>query len=254
MTNSPLQRRRRIWSLVISAVALIGFATVAFSAARSYRVAPPVPQTVYDVSGMKLFNAEDIEAGERILRENGLISGRSILGLPQFSCPDPIAFYLPKLAAGLGEKLARPKGVPFAQLSEDDRLSIEQMMPQTMRVNTYDALNDRIVFLPFHTEPLLTESKEIWRAFFSDPANSPSGAPAFVSDPEKLGQVADYLAWLAWASITDRPDASYSYTDNYPACTLVGNDPVDFTGLWLGLSIFSVLFVIGIVGFFKAGR
>jgi nitric oxide reductase subunit B len=54
-----------------------------------------------------------------------------------------------------------------------------------------------------------------------------------------------FFFWSSWATATNRPGQSLSYTSNWPSEPLVGNVPTTSTYLWTFLSIFGLLAGVG---------
>ena len=66
-----------------------------------------------------------------------------------------------------------------------------------------------------------------------------------VDTPDHRRELTAFFFWTAWATVTERPGASMSYTSNWPYEPLVGNAPTPTAFLW---TVFSVLFMIAGIG------
>ena len=56
-----------------------------------------------------------------------------------------------------------------------------------------------------------------------------------------------FFAWTAWASVANRPDKLYSYTNNFPYDPTVGNRLTSDAVLWSALSVAMLLAGLAVV-------
>ena len=77
------------------------------------------------------------------------------------------------------------------------------------------------------------------RDAYSIPLNS-------LKDPERAEKLSAFFFWTSWACVTERPGKEITYTNNWPAEKLVGNEPTGELHLWTG---FSVILLIAGIGF-----
>ena len=69
--------------------------------------------------------------------------------------------------------------------------------------------------------------------------------PDLITDPVQVKQVTAFFGWTAWGSSAQRPGHDYSYTNNWPAESLVGNAPTGDLMIW---SVLSLIVLIGGTG------
>src|SRR5438128_1923409 len=74
------------------------------------------------------------------------------------------------------------------------------------------------------------------------------------SDPVKLRQLNSFFFWTAWASVTNRPGNTISYTSNFPSEPLVGNVPTSSAIVWTGVSVIMLIAGLGWMVWFYASR
>src|SRR5262249_7210330 len=74
------------------------------------------------------------------------------------------------------------------------------------------------------------------------------------SDPAKLRLLTSFFFWTSWASVTNRPSQTISYTSNFPSEPLVGNVATSSAVVWTGVSVIMLLAGIGAMVWFLAGR
>ena len=75
----------------------------------------------------------------------------------------------------------------------------------------------------------------------------------YIHDPEEIRQLTAFFAWTAWASVANRPDKPYSYTNNFPYDPVVGNRLTADALLWSALSVAMLLAGLALV-LFTFGR
>ena len=64
-----------------------------------------------------------------------------------------------------------------------------------------------------------------WADYFSKPMGN-GGLPAqFLKQGKELEELTAFFAWTAWASVTNRPGETQTYTNNFPYDPLAGNVP-----------------------------
>jgi len=80
-----------------------------------------------------------------------------------------------------------------------------------------------------------------WAGYFSGPRESAGLPERYIQDPDEIRQLTAFFAWTAWASVANRPNKSYSYTNNFPYEPAAGNSPTGDAVLWSALSLISLL-------------
>ena len=89
----------------------------------------------------------------------------------------------------------------------------------------------------------------VWTDYFKHPISN-SGLPDnYIHDPEEIRQLTAFFAWTAWASVANRPDKPYSYTNNFPYDPTVGNRLTSDAILWSALSVAMLLAGLAVVLF-----
>ena len=61
------------WRRAVLMVMFFGFAGLSLVTVKTYQGAPPIPETVVDASGQKLFTGEDIEHGQDVFLKYALM-------------------------------------------------------------------------------------------------------------------------------------------------------------------------------------
>ncbi|HEY5592819.1 MAG TPA: cbb3-type cytochrome c oxidase subunit I, partial [Paludibacter sp.] len=75
-----------------------------------------------------------------------------------------------------------------------------------------------------------------------------------LKDPERVRQLNAFFFWISWACVTQRPDETITYTNNWPAEELVGNRPTGELLLWTGFSVMMLLAGIGLMVWYYARK
>ena len=79
-------------------VVLFGFFVLGLLAYRTYQAKPPIPDRVVDPSGAVLYTERDIERGQEVFLNNGLMEYGSVFGHGAYLGPDYTADYLRRSA------------------------------------------------------------------------------------------------------------------------------------------------------------
>jgi nitric oxide reductase subunit B len=79
----------------------------------------------------------------------------------------------------------------------------------------------------------------------------PAGA---LTDPTKQREMAAFFWWTSWAASTNRPGENVTYTQNWPAESLVGNGPTGQALVWSVISFVLLLAGVGGMVWYFASR
>lgn len=242
-TISPWWRKGVIWTLVV------GMAILIFISATAYRNSPPIPGGVVDPKGEMAFTGQDILAGQEVFLKYALMENGSIWGHGAYLGPDFSAEYLHTLSLDAREALARERFKRgFSELTETERDAIQAEVPKLLKQNRYEPKTDTLIFTKAE---VLSYQKQIgkWTAYFSGPTTTGGLPVKYIDDPEELRNLTAFFAWTAWASVANRPNQLYSYTNNFPYDPMVGNTLTSDAILWSALSIISLLVATALVLF-----
>ena len=86
------------WVQAVVLVVLFGFFTLGFLAYRTYEAKPPLPERVVDPQQQVLYTDRDIEQGQQVFLNNGLMEYGSVFGHGAYLGPDFTADYLRRAA------------------------------------------------------------------------------------------------------------------------------------------------------------
>src|ERR1051325_1604183 len=98
----------RGWVQAVILVVLFGFFVLGLLAYRTYQAKPPIPERVVDPSGAVLYTARDIERGQEVFLNNGLMEYGSVFGHGAYLGPDYTADYLHRAAQIVSDHYLAP--------------------------------------------------------------------------------------------------------------------------------------------------
>lgn len=249
---------RRLW-MILGGGLVVMFGTLLYYGAEIYHTAPPIPEMVKTTNNRVLFWRAEIERGQNVWQSIGGMQQGSIWGHGSYVAPDWSADWLHREALALRGRIAHETAnTPFEHLSGPDQARIDALLRQEMRTNTYDASAHIVVVserralaieaVASHYRDLFqarTAAAQQLRASYAMPI------AAFLNDGEARALNA-FFFWTAWATATERPGQTISYTSNWPHEPLVGNTPSGAVFLWTIISIFLLLGGIGALVWYYA--
>ena len=225
------------WMRAVLIVMVLGFAGLAAVTMLSYRNAPPVPELVLNAQGGAVFTGDDVREGQTVFLKYGLMANGSIWGHGAYLGPDYSADALHRLGLHTAEAIAQQRFQRgFAMLTPVEQAAVTGEAAATLKTNRYEAATQTLRFTP--AESIAYEQQiSHWKAYFHDPARNGGLKADLITDPMELRQFAAFVTWAAWASVANRPDETYSYTNNFPFDASVGNVPTSGALLWSALSL-----------------
>ena len=230
------RRARLIGKGCIQGVALVmlfGFTVMGLLAYRTYTNSMPQPERVVTESGETLFTTQDITEGQKLFQARGLMEYGSILGHGGYLGPDFTAEYLRMEATSVKEQLA-------SQGVDDPAAATKEML----RTNRYDPSTGTLVWTDEQVKAY-NDAVGHYTKMFGPDAHSHGLKPDLITDPVQVKQVTAFFGWTAWGSSAQRPGHDYSYTNNWPPESLVGNAPTGDLMIW---SVLSLIVLIGGTG------
>lgn len=267
-------RYGKLW-LALAAVIVCSFLVLVFYGTEIYRKAPPIPERVVTTEGETLFTGQDIRDGQNVWQSMGGQQVGSIWGHGAYVAPDWSADWLHREALMLLEREARTShGNAFDALDTPTKAALKERLKEEMRGNTYDPESGDLVISEKRAaafEALSTYYGTIFGDATTFPEAVVSAADAgktpvqlrsayaipvnSVPDPKRRAKMNAFFWWAAWVCSTERPQelqnanppatAPPTYTNNWPAETLVGNQPTGSIIVW---SIFSFVFLLAGIG------
>ncbi|MGO4157143.1 nitric-oxide reductase large subunit [Cupriavidus sp. YAF13] len=229
------------WVRSVLIVIVLGFAALLTITTLAYRNAPPIPAQVLDASGVSVFSGDDIRAGQAVFLKYGLMDNGSIWGHGAYLGPDYSAEALHRIGDDTATALAMQQyGQPMAAVTPLQQAAIRAEVALTLKTNRYNAATGALT-LTLAEAQAYRQQIHRWTDYFQHPETNGGLAPDLITNPQELKQFTAFVSWAAWASVTDRPGAGYSYTNNFPSDPSVGNRPNGGALLWSALSLIALL-------------
>ena len=178
----------------------------------------------------------------------------SIWGHGSYVAPDWSADYLHREALFLLNEWSRNDfSNEYSNLGSEQQAVLRQRLQDTVRKNNYDEATGRLTLEPVRARAFEDNLKHYTDVFLN-------GKTAYAvqrnaqPDPAKLRQLTSFFFWTSWASATNRPNDTISYTSNFPSEPLVGNVPTSSAIVWTGVSVIMLLAGIGWLVWYYASR
>jgi nitric oxide reductase subunit B len=250
---------RGLWAAFI-AVMVGSFAVLGYYGSEIYRKAPPIPKQVVTTEGKVLFSSTDITDGQNVWQSIGGQELGSIWGHGAYVAPDWTAEWLHREAVYILTKWAQAEhGKDFDALDVETKAGLQARLQKELRANTYDEATGTITISPLRAEAIEAVGKHFTGVFMNDPAKADlreayAMPENTVKDPERMRKMNGFFFWATWACVTERPDETVTYTNNWPAEDLVGNRPSGSLILWTGVSVILLLAGVGLLAWYYAAN
>jgi nitric oxide reductase subunit B len=251
--NHSLKSLSPWWRHSVIIVMVIGFTILIWLSIRTYSDAPPIPEKASITSGKTIFTGADIISGQQVFLKYGLMENGSIWGHGAYLGPDFSAEYLHVLSMDARETISKQNyGKDEQELTTTEQNSVNAQVQQLLKENRYNAQSQ---ILGFTEAEALSYERQLkkWTEYFSQPINNAGLPIKYINDPKELQQLTAFFAWTAWASVVNRPGKSYTYTNNFPYDSSIGNTPTSDAILWSALSLITLLSATAL-GLFAIGR
>jgi nitric oxide reductase subunit B len=228
--------------------------------------APTVAGTT--TAGTTVIDLNALLRGQDVYQRYGLMDHGSVWGTGTYRAMDFSADTLHRMGADMrdfyaSQAASRPEQSPsraeepqstpispsegaFDTLEHDQKVIIDARVSQEIHANKYDPAADTVTITPARAYAIQC-NRRYWDAEFGQGDTHVGFLPDTVRTAEERRDIADFFFWTAWAASTNRPGLDYSYTNNWPADTSVGNTPTAETFIWTIVSILAFMVVLGVV-------
>ncbi|WP_201741421.1 nitric-oxide reductase large subunit [Sinomicrobium soli] len=250
-----MSRERKLW-IAFALVMLLSFGVLIYYGSEIYQQSPPVPDTVRTADGTVVFTGQDIMDGQNIWQSMGGQEVGSVWGHGAYVAPDWTADWLHREALFILDIFAEEEyGTGYKALSPEEQAVLKVRLQRELRTNTYEEESGTITisdtrlkavdYLCGYYEGLFTDDPGFGklRHDYAIPENS-------IRDKARMRKMNAFFFWATWATVTERPGSTVSYTHNWPADELVGNGPTRDLLAWSGVSIILLILCIGIMVFY----
>jgi nitric oxide reductase subunit B len=223
------------WAQGVALVMIFGFLVMGILAYRTYAASMPMPAHAVSESGQELFTGAEITHGQELFQARGLMQYGSVLGHGAYLGPDYTAEYLRLSTDNVADQWrAREPADPH------DRVVAE------FRANRYNPDSKTLVFTAEQTRAF-ADIERHYADYFGENSTKYGLLPKMITDPGEIHDLTAFFAWTAWASAAQRPGHDYSYTNNWPPESRVGNHPTGSIVVWSVLSLIALLGGIGVM-------
>lgn len=252
-------KTKKLW-LGFIAVMVISFGVLLYYGKEIYREAPPIPEKVVNTNGQTLFTGQDIKDGQNVWQSLGGHQLGTVWGHGAYQAPDWTADWLHREAVYMLDRLAMDAhGKVYDELTEEQQAALRVTLQRDMRTNTFDPQTKTITVSLLREDAIGSNSQHFGGLFTNDPElahlrDAYSIPENSLKDPERVRLLNAFFFWASWACITERPGKDITYTNNWPADELIGNEPTGAMILWTGFSVIILLAGIGLMVWYYASR
>ena len=235
---------KKLW-MVFIAIFVCSFAILGWVGTEIFRQAPPIPNQVMTTDGKAVIATGEIQDGQNVWQAMGGMEMGSIWGHGSYVAPDWSADYLHREALFILNEWSRNEfSNGYDNLTSEQKAALRQRLQDVMRKNNYDPATDRLTIEPVRARAFEDNLKH-YSAIFTDGQTDYAIQRNAQSDPAKLRELTSFFFWTSWASATNRPNNTISYTSNFPSEPLIGNVPTSSAIVWTGVSVIMLLAGIG---------
>jgi nitric oxide reductase subunit B len=241
---------RKLWFVLIAVLA-VTFSFLGYFGTEVYRQAPPIPLQVVSADGRALFTGEDILDGQTAWQSVGGMQLGSIWGHGAYQAPDWSADWLHReLTAWLELAAQETRGKPYAALAAPLQAGLREELRLEYRGNRLAVASD-VLTVSVRRARAMEQTADYYERLFGDAPELQQSRAHFamkentLPSAERRTQLTHFFFWTAWATATERPDQSVTYTNNWPHEPLIGNQPSAENIVWSIASIVVLLAGIG---------
>ncbi|MCH8963944.1 MAG: nitric-oxide reductase large subunit [Planctomycetes bacterium] len=241
---------KRLW-LAFAVVTTGSFAVLGYYGVEIYREAPPIPLKVVTSDGEVLFTGQDISDGQNVWQSMGGQEVGSVWGHGAYLAPDWSADWLHREATWLLEQWAQNEhGGEYASLHEEVQASLRQRLKTELRTNTYDAQTGVLEVSVQRAEAIREVGTHYTKLFGDDETldelrDAYAIPPNAIKTSERRDKLNAFFFWVSWVCSTNRPGKDITYTNNWPAESLIDNRPTGAIIVWSVVSFVVLLAGIG---------
>ena len=244
MTNPKL---RAIFLFILG----LTFGVLIFGGYIINKAKPPIPVKIMAPSGDTIITGEDIIDGQNYYFSRGGQHIGTIWGHGSYLAPDWSADFLHRMGLYLA---ARHHGLStadarefthsdFESLDSQEQARLAVVVQEEIKTNRFDPESGVLKFTQFQSEGF-DALTDYYTALFQNGNERMGLQPGIVHTQAEGRLVTAFFSWLAWSAGTQRLDAAYTYTSNWPYDPLVGNQPLPDFLIWSIVSV--ILLILGI--------
>ncbi|MCH7995378.1 MAG: nitric-oxide reductase large subunit [Planctomycetes bacterium] len=248
---------RRLW-IAFGSVMAVSFAVLGYYGREIYRQAPPIPARVVLPDQSVLFTGQDISDGQNVWQSMGGQNVGSVWGHGAYVAPDWSADWLHREATWLLDHwAANEHGSEYASLHEEVQAALRQRLKTEMRTNTYDPRSGDLLVSADRAEAIREVGTHYAKLFGDDETlddlrDAYAIPPNSIKTSQRRDKLNAFFFWASWVCSTNRPGQDITYTNNWPAESLIDNRPTGAIVVWSVVSFVVLLAGIGALSFYFA--
>jgi nitric oxide reductase subunit B len=220
---------------------------------------PPIPNDIVAEAGtpplaFPLPTGDKILDGQAVYQRYGLMDHGSVWGHGSLRGMDFSALtlhYVAELARQYHAAGGKPAADAYKRLDAlpKPRGELDELRARVIkeiRENRYDRRSGTLRLTPAQAYAW-GQVREYWKEKFSKGDENYGFLPGTIPTDKERQDIADFFLWTAWAAGTQRPDADYTYTNNWPPDRSVGNQASTQALVWSIGSILALFAVLGLI-------
>jgi nitric oxide reductase subunit B len=252
MKDCKMGEYRKLWWALIGILA-VTFTILGFAGFELYKQAPPIPAQVVTTSNQVLMTSDDILNGQTAWQSTGGMQVGSIWGHGAYQAPDWTADWLHReLLAWLNLAAQETEGAPYDKLDGVKQVALQYQLKAEYRRNTYSSQTGVVTVSERRAKAIALTADYYQKLYGSAPElrqtrSSFAMKEGTLSDPLRRRDLTNFFFWTAWAASTERPNASGTYTNNWPPEPLIGNHPTTENVMWSLVCVIVLIAGIGLL-------
>jgi nitric oxide reductase subunit B len=253
--DSTQRQNSGLWKHGLLITLLFGFTVMIVGGVLMYRSRAPIPERVLAPDGATLFTAAGIQNGQDLFRKRGLMDYGSVLGHGAYLGPD----YTAEALHWMTEAMRAYKAPDFAARSVPQQAAVDAEIAQELRENRY--ADGTLRFTAAQTAGWNSIVARYGATFAAGQPERALPKGALLPEPEGGGDrsrellatkdLAAFVTWTAWLSVAKRPEATHSYTNNWPYDKTAGNTVTGAAMMWSAASVAGLIFFLALILFLQ---
>lgn len=250
-------KTKNLW-LILIGVLVVSFSILGFFGHEIYREKPPIPEKVISDDGTVLFTAQEIKIGQNVWQSIGGQEVGTVWGHGAYVAPDWSADWLHKEAVFLLDKWAMNEdSLSFENLDVEKQAALKARLQKLLRTNTYNSTTGVLTVSLERAEAIQSICAHYTGLFMDDPVRDEERAAYAIpinsiKDVDRMKKMNAFFFWAEWACITNRPNSTITYTNNWPPDETVGNVATPGMSLWTGVSVIMLLIGVSLLAYYHA--
>ncbi len=215
----------------------------------SRQVAPYPKDFVVKDEAITVADGQAVKRGQQVFQRYGLMDHGSVWGHGSLRGMDFSATSLHFIGQHMREYYADYLyGMAFENLPAREQDGINAVVIDDIKSNRHDPVTGTLSLMPSQVHAFRKLS-EYWEQMFGAGDKSYGFLPNTVPTAEERKDLSTFFFWTAWVASVNRPGANYSYTNNWPHDSSVGNEIPVQAIIWSVMAIAALLIVLGMVIF-----